>query len=34
MRQVNHQLAYSDERIAALAQTDERGRRLQSVHHR
>lgn len=31
MRQVNQQLAYSDERIAALTQTDERVRRLQSV---
>jgi transposase len=31
MRQVNQQIAYSDERITALAQTDERVRRLQSV---
>src|SRR6266542_5927086 len=31
MRQVNQQLAYSHERIAALTQTDERVRRLQSV---
>jgi len=31
MRSVNQQLAYSDERIAVLAQTDERVRRLQSV---
>ena len=34
MRQVNHQLAYSDERIAALAQTNELVGRLQTVHHR
>ena len=34
MRQVNQQLVYSDERIAALDQTDERVRRMQSVHHR
>jgi len=31
MRQVNRQLAYTDERIAAVTQTDERVRRLQSV---
>ena len=31
MRQVNQQLAYSDERIAAVAHTDERVRRLQTV---
>jgi transposase len=31
MRQVNQQLAYSDERIAAVARTDERVARLQSV---
>ena len=34
IRQVNQQLAYSDERIAALAQTDERVGRLQTVYHR
>ena len=31
MRHLQHQLAYSDERITALAQTDERVRRAQSV---
>jgi transposase len=31
MRQVNQQLAYSDERIAAVARTDERMQRLQTV---
>jgi transposase len=31
MRHLQHQLAYSDERITALAQTDERVRRVQSV---
>jgi hypothetical protein len=31
MRQVNHQVAYSDERIAALTATDARVRRLQSL---
>src|SRR4030095_7676180 len=31
MRQVTQQVGYSDERIAALTQTDARGRRLQSV---
>ncbi len=31
MRQVNHQIEYSDERIAALTATDARVRRLQSV---
>jgi transposase len=31
MRQVTRQVAYSDERIAALPRTDPRGRRLQSV---
>jgi transposase len=31
MRQLNQQLAYSDERITALTATDERVRRLQSV---
>jgi transposase len=31
MRHVNQQLAYSDERIAAVTQTDARVRRLQSV---
>jgi len=31
MRQVHQQLAYSDERIAAIAQSDARVRRLQSV---
>ena len=31
MRQVNQQLAYSDERIAAVARADERVERLQSV---
>jgi transposase len=31
MRQVNHQLAYSDARIAAVARTDERVQRLQTV---
>jgi hypothetical protein len=30
MCQINQQLAYFDERIAALAQTDERVRRRQS----
>jgi hypothetical protein len=34
MRQVNQQPAYSEERIAALAQRDERVRRLQTVHPR
>jgi transposase len=31
MRQVNQQLAYSDERIAAVARADERVQRLQTV---
>jgi len=31
MRHLQHQLAYSDERITALAQTDERVRRVQNV---